>query len=431
MTLRLGKGRWGVWLGFITFPCVSQEACIQLYGEIYHSFNQMLVQKAQLVVKNSLNQTLISIDTMKGIYQIKLPCHATTLTVHADGYRDLVIPLEEKYRPSKNAFYVPFPLIPIDRQTTDRPYFQAEQSHFELSPAQSPLQKSAKRVFRVIDALTHQVLDASICLFYTQTATQKCFNFKKSLLISFDQPDVIALEVNAPGYQTYKGNLLLTKLDDKTSDYTIRLVKDFIVFSLISSDTSHSYWLLKGTNTLSPLKRQDPRHHYCYLSTGSYQLFTGPNTEGLKSLGQINIQAGLNTYWVSNTTPVSAIENLSIAVPKKLHNYVLYFNQSDYALSDSANKILDTLAAWLVRQPDRKIQIIGHTDNVGNKHLNQLLSEFRAKVTFNYLFEKGVSPQQISWKGVGSQQPAAPNDTETQRRKNRRVDILLLIVSKT
>ncbi|MFN4144992.1 MAG: OmpA family protein [Runella sp.] len=438
MILSVGKRWWGIWLGFITAPCVGQGSCVQLYGTIYHSFSQALVPQAQIIVKDASNQLLISTDAMKGVYQISLPCHAATLTVRAPGYRDLTLPLEAKASPPKTAFYVPLVMIPIDRQNTDQPYFQAEQSHYELSGTSSDTKKFAKRVFKITDALTHQVLEASLCLFYTQTATKRCFEVKEPLNVSFTQPDVIAFEASARGYQTYKGNLLLPQLDDKTTDYVIRLVKELTVFSLVTPDATHSYWLINETGTPLPLKTTDFTHHYAYVSEGSYQLCIGKSADELKTLERVSVRPGLNTYWLSEqvltkitTSPVSeALSSKAIDVAEKPQHYVLYFDQSDYALSDSASRSLDTLAVWLYRQPQQKIQIVGHTDSVGDTQLNQILSEFRAKVTFNYLFEKGVSPQQMTWKGIGSRQPAAPNDTESQRRKNRRVEISLLPTSK-
>ena len=67
--------------------------------------------------------------------------------------------------------------------------------------------------------------------------------------------------------------------------------------------------------------------------------------------------------------------------------------------------------------------IRGHTDNVGNARRNQTLSEFRAKVVFTYLTNRGVPEAAMEWSGLGSQWPDASNDTEEGRRKNRRVEI--------
>jgi len=70
-----------------------------------------------------------------------------------------------------------------------------------------------------------------------------------------------------------------------------------------------------------------------------------------------------------------------------------------------------------------KIQIGGHTDNVGSKKLNEELSDKRAKSVSEYLISKGISETKIETKGYGFSQPIESNATEAGRQKNRRVEI--------
>jgi outer membrane protein OmpA-like peptidoglycan-associated protein len=71
-----------------------------------------------------------------------------------------------------------------------------------------------------------------------------------------------------------------------------------------------------------------------------------------------------------------------------------------------------------------KIEIRGHTDNIGDEVKNQLLSEQRAKAVLNYLVSKGIDNNRFSYKGLGSLQPITTNDTLEGRNKNRRVEFL-------
>ena len=77
----------------------------------------------------------------------------------------------------------------------------------------------------------------------------------------------------------------------------------------------------------------------------------------------------------------------------------------------------------LNENPDVKIIIEGHTDNVGSESSNQKLSENRAKNVMNALTESGIKKERLSIKGSGSSQPVSGNDTETGRAQNRRVTI--------
>ena len=73
-----------------------------------------------------------------------------------------------------------------------------------------------------------------------------------------------------------------------------------------------------------------------------------------------------------------------------------------------------------------KIQILGHTDNVGNDDSNFLLSENRAKAVKQFLTNKGINSNRIEVKAFGENQPIATNDTEEGRSKNRRIEVLVL-----
>ena len=84
---------------------------------------------------------------------------------------------------------------------------------------------------------------------------------------------------------------------------------------------------------------------------------------------------------------------------------------------------LDKIAAMLRQNPDTKIEIQGHTDNVGSAEYNQRLSEKRAGTVKNYLVEKGIEKERLFPKGFGFTIGTAPNENETGRALNRRVEI--------
>ncbi|WP_420571095.1 OmpA family protein [Kordia sp.] len=82
---------------------------------------------------------------------------------------------------------------------------------------------------------------------------------------------------------------------------------------------------------------------------------------------------------------------------------------------------LDELYAYLKKRPLLTIEIYGHTDNIGTARRNKELSLQRAKAVSSYLIDKGLNVSRIKWFGFGSSKPLVPNDTEAQRKKNRRV----------
>ncbi|MBO0930114.1 OmpA family protein [Fibrella aquatilis] len=104
----------------------------------------------------------------------------------------------------------------------------------------------------------------------------------------------------------------------------------------------------------------------------------------------------------------------------------VFFDQSSYHLRTESYDQLDKLLRTLQTAPTLKIEIAGHTDNVGDRRLNQLLSEQRAKVITSYLITRGIPEARLRHNGYGSSRPAAPNDVEENKRKNRRVEFVVL-----
>ncbi len=103
------------------------------------------------------------------------------------------------------------------------------------------------------------------------------------------------------------------------------------------------------------------------------------------------------------------------------------FEKSKTVLVKGAELKLDGVVDYLKQNPKAQIEVAGHTDNQGSdQRLNQRLSEFRAKVVANYLFNKGISPDRITTVGKGSSEPIVPNDTDENKSKNRRIEIMIL-----
>ncbi|GAB2543403.1 OmpA family protein [Spirosoma aerophilum] len=120
----------------------------------------------------------------------------------------------------------------------------------------------------------------------------------------------------------------------------------------------------------------------------------------------------------------SVFRNLQINQAFRLDN--VYFDQSSYVLRPESFPQLNKLIKTLVTTPKLVIEIAGHTDNVGDKRLNQALSENRAKIITNYLVTNGIPESRLRHNGYGSSKPAAPNDSEENKRKNRRVEFVVL-----
>jgi outer membrane protein OmpA-like peptidoglycan-associated protein/polyisoprenoid-binding protein YceI len=100
----------------------------------------------------------------------------------------------------------------------------------------------------------------------------------------------------------------------------------------------------------------------------------------------------------------------------------IYFKTGSADLDRESEPLLNSGADIARRCPSVKIDVEGHTDNVGAKSFNQRLSELRAKAVVAYLTRKGVSAARIQSAGYGDTRPVAANDTEANRAKNRRIE---------
>jgi len=87
---------------------------------------------------------------------------------------------------------------------------------------------------------------------------------------------------------------------------------------------------------------------------------------------------------------------------------------------------LKRLAEDLKKYPNIKIEIAGHTDNVGTDENNDLLSQNRAESVYSYLVSIGCNKDKMQARGYGERKPVATNSTEAGRAENRRVEIKFL-----
>ena len=91
-----------------------------------------------------------------------------------------------------------------------------------------------------------------------------------------------------------------------------------------------------------------------------------------------------------------------------------------------AHELLDRVAALLRDKTQARIQLEGHTDNVGARALNQKLSEDRAETVRMELMRRKVTESRIGTAGFAFERPVAANDSEAGRKENRRVELIVL-----
>lgn len=137
---------------------------------------------------------------------------------------------------------------------------------------------------------------------------------------------------------------------------------------------------------------------------------------------------GYETY-VSDIASIGDSVNIALQPVKQgrvivLHN--LFFATNATRVLPESEMALHDLYEFMTENPNIRIRLVGHTDNVGSDQFNLKLSQGRAESVKEALVKRGVAPERIETLGMGKRQPIATNDTEEGRAQNRRVELVIL-----
>ena len=138
-------------------------------------------------------------------------------------------------------------------------------------------------------------------------------------------------------------------------------------------------------------------------------------------------------YSVNLEPDTSALRSLDIkltplasAVDKVIVLQNVFFETGSAALLPTSDPELNKLLWTLRKNTAMKIEIRGHTDNVGDEKANQKLSEARAKAVYEYLTGRGIEASRLSYTGFGETQPIADNSNAEGRKLNRRTEFKII-----
>ena len=104
----------------------------------------------------------------------------------------------------------------------------------------------------------------------------------------------------------------------------------------------------------------------------------------------------------------------------------IYYKSNSAELEDGSKFVVQEFVKFLEESPKVKVEIRGHTDNVGDDKKNLALSTDRAFTVYDLLLQAGVNKSRISFKGFGKAKPIAPNDSEENKAKNRRTEFVIV-----
>ena len=103
----------------------------------------------------------------------------------------------------------------------------------------------------------------------------------------------------------------------------------------------------------------------------------------------------------------------------------ILFDVGKATLKPASQHTVAKLAGILMVFPNMNLSIEGYTDSTGSSELNMRLSADRARAVYEFLMGQGIANSRMKYQGFGPENPVAPNDTEANRSKNRRVEVVL------
>ncbi|MFM6923998.1 MAG: OmpA family protein, partial [Ferruginibacter sp.] len=175
---------------------------------------------------------------------------------------------------------------------------------------------------------------------------------------------------------------------------------------------------VKSGNLVSKLQTDEDGNYLVTLPVGKDYAFN-VNRKGYLFYSD-------NFSLATNNADSDFIVNIPLQPIEKGASIVLkniFFETGKFDLKNESKSELDKLVMLLNENPTVKIQIDGHTDNVGLEKDNQLLSTNRAKSVVGYLLSKSINPQRLTYQGFGSAKPVASNSTENGKAMNRRTEL--------
>ncbi len=137
------------------------------------------------------------------------------------------------------------------------------------------------------------------------------------------------------------------------------------------------------------------------------------------------------THYIETKKPeTNVIQNVNIEVKpievgKSYNLNDIYFLTDSYELNSESKSVIDDFIEFMKDNKSIKVELQGHTDNVGSPAYNLTLSENRAKSVYEYIIQNGISTDRMTYKGYGQTKPIANNNTEEGKAKNRRTVFLI------
>lgn len=238
----------------------------------------------------------------------------------------------------------------------------------------------------------------------------------------------VGYTIGKDGWAYYSDN----SADGQTRLYRFLLPEDLLpetpLFSLSGQITDESNGralsadvIVADIATDSVLLRTSSDFEY-----GQFRLLIEPNENAylyIKKKGYLLFQANMSALYKESSDVQIGLTPLVVGNNLILSNILFKFNSAD--LDEKATKELDLATEFILENPEVTIEIAGHTDSQGDDDYNLELSRSRASAVYQYFLRKGVSKENLVFKGYGESQPIIVDSGTAKDSLNRRIELVI------
>lgn len=273
---------------------------------------------------------------------------------------------------------------------------------------------------RVYDAKTGQALAATVCFpTLAKPAPLTTERTTGRFAAKGVGPGDVLVRVTASGYVPAEKSVMVTA--GRTANVEFALEREVTTGTIVGRVTDPSTGnslaaTVELTGTSIPPARTDADGNYRFenLAAREYTLRTSAE-------GYLTATATATVRPREQTRADFELVKAGIKITLKV-----YFDFDKATLKPESHSALEAAAKIMKENPQIRVEIQGHTDNIGTAAYNDRLSLRRAQAVVDYLVGLGISRNRLTARGFGFNNPAATNETEEGRAQNRRVEFVVL-----
>lgn len=293
---------------------------------------------------------------------------------------------------------------------------------FQVNQPKKPVMPQSWLDVDVTDAATEALLPAQINVLELKTGRETIRQAKKGTLRMRTKRGGFTVTASAPDYYSDTQSYTIDSLGENVALSFALLHRPYFRFRVTHSDTGEP--MPVHASLVNRANNDTILHLNTDAATGAARYILEDSVSYRIHIAQF----GYETY-ASDIASIGDSMNIVLKPIKKgdivIVNHLFFANNSTRILAESESALND-LKEFMTENPELRIRITGHTDNVGSDQFNLKLSQGRAESVKEALVKRGIAPDRIETLGMGKRQPIASNDTEEGRAQNRRVELVIL-----